>query len=65
MNDWNQKCCNMCGEGSTPYIDIRIATDADGEHPYSQTTMCRSCWDQFGISAAMIYNAECREAVEE
>jgi hypothetical protein len=62
-NGWRGMCCNFCGSGSEGkvYISILIATDdPESEYPYSQIEMCRECWNENGIEAAMEHNAECR-----
>jgi hypothetical protein len=62
---WNRLVCNYCGTTKPHklYISILIATDDGGPFPYSQTEMCKECWEEYGISAAMEHNAMCREII--
>jgi hypothetical protein len=62
-NGWNKKCCHICGAGSSVYISIAIATENKEElYPYSQTELCKDCWDKYGIDVAMDHNREFRSA---
>ena len=59
---WDKKCCCICGSGSSAYISISIATGhADNLYPYTQTDLCRNCWDKYGINPAIDHNSVCKE----
>ena len=64
---WMRMVCNYCGtkRPHMVYISIRIAVtedrNTDNPYPYSQTEMCRKCWDKYGIRGAMDHNIQCRD----
>ena len=61
---WRGMTCSFCGttRPHEVYISILIATDdSESEYPYSQTDMCRQCWEEHGIDAAFEHNRNCRE----
>lgn len=65
-NEWGRMICSFCGttKPHTVFISIRIATDCkENPHPYSQTEMCKQCWDTYGIDAALEHNDQCREDI--
>ena len=57
---WKKKCCCICGVGVEAYISISIATGGDDLFPYTQTDLCKSCFDEVGIEAAINHNDEIR-----
>ena len=60
-NGWRRKSCCICGVGSEVYISISIATGEDEEFPYTQTDLCKKCWDEHGVRCAIEHNKECME----
>ena len=58
---FNKMTCNFCGVNNPVFISIMIATDDGSEYPYTQTDMCKSCWQEFGINAAFEHNSEIKE----
>jgi len=65
MSLWRDKVCYFCGVHTKGeiYISICIATDDPSqEYPYTQTDMCRSCWDLYGIDAAIEHSNEIRNS---
>lgn len=58
---WTKKACNICGAGSACYISITISVPNGSDYPYSQTDLCRECWEKYGIAAALDHNAQCRD----
>ncbi len=63
---WKKMCCNICGAGSEGdvYISIMIATDSDDSYPYSQTDLCKKCFEKYGVESAINHNIFCRDQVE-
>ncbi len=61
-NGWKRKVCNICGttREHEVYISISIALENEDDYPYSQTDLCRDCYDKYGIESAMDHNLECR-----
>jgi len=63
MSEWRSMVCNFCGttKPHQVYISISIATDdPESKYPYSQTDMCKPCWNKYGINAAIEHNKQCR-----
>ncbi len=64
---WKKKVCNFCGttKPHTVYISIAIATDRDDEEfPYTQTDLCKPCFETIGIDSFIDHNNECRKDSE-
>lgn len=65
--NWTEGCCGFCGEGSTVFISISIDfPDPEGDERlnYTQTDLCKECWEKYGIQAAFDHNNQLREAQE-
>jgi hypothetical protein len=63
-NGWRSMTCCICGNTKPHevYININIATnDPDSQFPFSETNLCKECWNEHGIESAMEHNAQCRE----
>lgn len=60
-NGWRRTVCNFCGTTREHTLFISIATDdPKSEYPFSQTDMCKECWDEYGLLAALEHNRQCR-----
>jgi hypothetical protein len=59
---WKRMVCNVCGisKEHTIFISILIALDNEDDFPYSQTTLCKECWEQYGVESAFEHNEFCR-----
>lgn len=57
---WEEKFCCVCAD-PVAYIEIRIATGDGSEYPYTETTLCESCWRQHGIEVAFDHNVTIKE----
>lgn len=58
---WDRACCNICGAGSKVYASISISMPHGNAYPYTQTDLCRKCFDEHGIQAAIEHNNDIRE----
>ena len=59
-NGWRRKQCNLCK--NPVYISICIDTgDEESGFPYSQTELCKECWDEYGINVAFEHIERCRQ----
>lgn len=58
---WQDKVCCVCGLGSKVYIEILIALPDESEYPYTQTALCKECWDEYGIEVALEHNKTFQE----
>lgn len=60
---WDKKCCCICGSGTPAYISICIATEnGDEQFPYTQTDLCKQCFDEYGMESAINHNVEIRNS---
>lgn len=63
-NGFNSKACNFCGiHGDKVYISICIRLNEVETYPYTETDMCRKCWDEIGIDGALQHNIGIQESM--
>lgn len=66
---FDRKCCNYCGiHGDKVFISISIRLDIKKEgfeFPYTETDMCKKCWDEIGIEGAFQHNKNIMDFIYE
>ena len=64
-NGWTRKTCNFCGVDTQGGVEIviLIATNDSNEFPYTETALCKKCWEKHGIEPAFEHNDSCRETM--
>lgn len=62
---WKDRTCDICGIGSKTYISVCIQTEnEDNDYPYTETNLCRDCFNKLGVQPAFDHNREINEYCE-
>ena len=58
---FKRRACDICGIGSRAHVVVCMGTGATGDHPFTETALCKGCFDKLGFRPALEHNADIRE----
>ena len=57
---FGRKTCDVCGVGSRAHVVVCMATGTSDDFPFTETALCKACFEKMRFAPAMQHNAETR-----